>query len=216
MVRLKTNFFQSLPFLSIESRCKNYLKTLTTTGCILLCLLSWQIKAQTLFEGFENWTETLGTHVPNGWTASSIVTNTDSSSFVNVSRVPALTEGQYALQITNDGVYGIEGVADNQISFPFDYPGSLVDITFTARCEGEGFCGFLMSPEAELWTVEAGGSELHTVVLENIFIRGRFGPTSLLFYADSKPINDLVPAYDGVSFLTIDDLQISPSVGKYK
>lgn len=100
MTRLNKTFTLSLKLFYAGNMDKNYLKALIISACMLLCSVSFQMNAQTLFEGFENCTETLNTYVPDDWSASSIVTNTDSSSFVNVRRVPALTEGQYALQIT--------------------------------------------------------------------------------------------------------------------
>lgn len=160
-------------------------------------------------DGFEDWE--LDT-IPLDWQGSTSISWSDS---INIVKVPALVEGEYAVSLRSNVPFA-EGNLDTEIGYDLPCTADLIDIEFTYRCSGEGWCSInLIQEDAEIgqldfrgtiWTSGTDGIQ-RTVILENIPVHPLYDFFRYIRFKAS-PVWTSVGS-SGVSEFVIDNLIIS-------
>ena len=177
-------------------------------------VLSVNVQCQVISDGFENWTQVVDTFLPDGWKILPSVSNS-----MHAQRVISLLEGDYAVRLDNN-ILGFEGLVSTEIySQAYEYRNN-VDISFTYKCEGEGFCEVWLGQafsdtsngynKFSVWRVAAGDSLIHSVNIQNVQVLPPFNIFNRIGLA-AHPIYTPLLTY-GVSYFTVDNLLISDSV----
>jgi len=162
------------------------------------------------FEGFEDW-------VSNGSSNWEQTTHPNQLEETYVYTTESLVEGDSSLVVNgNFYVLGREDYSDSEITYSFNEPEELIDIEFSYKCVGDGFCGLSIFQDSLfseyqsprfVWREAASDTMLHHVILQNIspnrgyeiFTKIRF--SSLAVATDEYFPNDTCK-------LIIDDLKV--------
>ena len=90
----------------------------------------------------------------------------------------SLVEGDSSLVVSgNFYILGREDYSDSEITYSFNEPEELIDIEFSYKCIGDGFCGLSIFQDSLfseyqssrfVWREAAGDTMLHHVLLQNI------------------------------------------------
>lgn len=170
--------------------------------------------SQVISEGFENWTQVVDTFLPDGWhILPSVSTST------HAQRVSSLVEGNYSVRLDNN-ILGFEGLVSTEIYSQANEYSNRVDISFTYKCEGEGFCevwlGQALSDTSygynkfSVWRVAAGDSLIHSVNIQDVQVVPPFNVFAKIGLA-AHPVHTPILTY-GISYFTVDNLLISDSI----
>ncbi len=161
-------------------------------------------------DGFEDWELVDNYELPKNWLGE---VKTSPTGELNLERVAALTEGTEALVLRSNAVYAGENQVA-ELDLLLEDKSDLIDIQFTYRCLGEGFCVLQLREGTDMtlelfrpvWVAVAGDTTQRTVYLSDIRVRESghfFTYLNLLVYP-----GQLHPP-SGISEFFIDDLSIS-------